>query len=747
MRSILKLPKNAWEGPQAAILAIAGISAAALLALAISAPLKVADQYALGAVMCISALAIHRDMSRRALIHLLVLSAVASMRYLVWRFNETLDFADPQSAVAGTLLIACEVYVIGLMLISYFQCAWPLGRQPVELEKTPDDLPSVDVFVPTYNESLEIVRQTVLAAMSLDWPANCLRVYVLDDGRRAEFREFAERVGATYVQRPHNRHAKAGNVNHALGISSGELVAIFDCDHVPSANFLQKTVGFFRQDPQLGLVQTPHHFFSPDPFERNLGTFRQIPNEGDLFYGVVQDGNDLWNATFFCGSCAVIRRSALQEIGGLAVETVTEDAHTSLRLQRHGYNTAYLRVPLAAGLATESLSGHIGQRIRWARGMTQILRTDNPLTGPGLSWQQRLCYFSAMAHFLFGLPRLLFLIAPAAYLVLDARIISASAGFLAAYWLPHMILTSIASNRMHGRFRASFWNEVYESVLAVYIVLPTLYALFRPGHGKFNVTAKGGLVKRSHLDRQISRPYLALLILNLGCLGAGMAGLSDGAGDFPTMLLNIFWTCYNVLIICSSFAVASESKQVRRHHRIACDFKGRVTAEDGSVELVQIRDFSAGGLGITPPRSGLYTPGQKLMVEILHEDMQSGALPLRVRMQAGGFIGLEFDALTPEQDLARVRATFARPENWERSWAKVEPTGALESLTGVLRIGFIGLVFIAKESWRVAQVSRIARRLARIKRRLPPRTGGQVPPGYRDPIISNSPIEPARKAA
>lgn len=725
----------------------AGLLAVALMALAISAPLDLANQYALGVVMCISALVIGRTKSRHALIFLLVLSAVASIRYLFWRFTETLDFVDPQSMVAGSLLIGCEVYVIALMLISYFQCASPLGRQSAPLDTTRGALPSVDVFVPTYNEPLDIVRQTVLAAMSLDWPADRLRVYLLDDGRRPEFRAFAEQVGATYVQRPDNRHAKAGNVNHALGMSSGDLIAIFDCDHVPSAGFLQKTVGFFQRDNRLGLVQTPHHFFSPDPFERNLGTFRRIPNEGDLFYGLVQDGNDLWNATFFCGSCAVIRRSALEEIGGLAVETVTEDAHTSLRLQRHGYNSAYLRVPLAAGLATESLSSHIGQRIRWARGMTQILRTDNPLTGPGLNWQQRLCYFAAMAHFLFGLPRIIFLMAPAAYLVLDARIITASAGFLAAYWLPHMILTSIASNRMQGRFRASFWNEIYESVLAVYVVIPTLYALFRPGHGKFNVTAKGGLVKRSHLDRQISRPYLALLVVNLVCLAVGITGLTAGAGDVPTMLLNIFWTGYNVLIICSSFAVASESRQVRRHHRIACDFKARVTAEDGSLETVQIRDFSAGGLGITPPRSGLYAPGQRVMVEILHEDMESVPLPLTVRMQAAGFIGLEFDTLTPEQDLARVRATFARPENWERSWAKSEPTGSLESLAGVLRIGFGGLVFIAREGWRLVLVSRIARRLARIKRRLPPGLGGQVPPSHRDEIISISPIEPARKAA
>ncbi len=162
-------------------------------------------------------------------------------------------------------------------------------------------------------------------------------------------------------------------------------VAIFDCDHVPTRSFLQVTLGWFLRDPKLGMLQTPHHFYSPDPFERNLDQFRMIPNEGELFYGIVQDGNDFWNATFFCGSCAVLRRSALDEIGGIAEETVTEDAHTSLRMQMNGWNTAYINIPQAAGLATERLSAHVRQRIRWARGMIQIIRIDNPLFARGLS--------------------------------------------------------------------------------------------------------------------------------------------------------------------------------------------------------------------------------------------------------------------------------------------------------------------------------------------------------------------------
>ncbi len=179
----------------------------------------------------------------------------------------------------------------------------------------PEDLsawPTVDLFIPTYNEPLSIVQNTVFGALSIDYPADKLKIYILDDGRREEFRAFAEALGVGYITRDNNIHAKAGNLNHALGLTDGELLALFDSDHVPNRAFLQLTVGGFLTDPKLSLVQTPHHFYSPDPFERNLRGGGSIPNEGLLFYGLIQDGNDLWNAAFFCGSCAVIRRSAVE---------------------------------------------------------------------------------------------------------------------------------------------------------------------------------------------------------------------------------------------------------------------------------------------------------------------------------------------------------------------------------------------------------------------------------------------------
>jgi cellulose synthase (UDP-forming) len=390
---------------------------------------------------------------------MVVMSVLLSTRYMYFRLTQTLHFNSEIETILGMGLFLAEVYVWVMLLLSYLQTVWPLKREIVPL---PDDMsqwPTVDVYIPTYNEPLDVVRDTVLAAQCIDYPRDKMNIYLLDDGKRREFAVFAADVGVGYITRNDNNHAKAGNLNHAMKLTQGELITVFDCDHVATRIFLQATVGGFLKDPKLALVQTPHYFYSPDPFERNLSVGRNIPNEGSLFYGPIQQGNDNWNATFFCGSCAVIRRSALEEIGGFAVETVTEDAHTALKLQRRGWGSAFLDIPLAAGLATERLVLHVIQRTRWARGMTQIFRLDNPLFGRGLTIQQRLCYLSAMLYYQFALPRIAFLTAPLAYLLFNLNIIHSSASLVFAYALPHLFLAIYVNSRMNGRHRYSFWGR------------------------------------------------------------------------------------------------------------------------------------------------------------------------------------------------------------------------------------------------------------------------------------------------
>ena len=327
-----------WQHPTARVVAV--VFSALLMGLVISVPLDLQGQILFSLGSFGAALLLSKTPGRLSTLAMIVLSISASSRYIYWRFTDTIGFTHWMDAALGYGLVLAELYAFAVLLIGYFQTAWPLQRRPVPMPTDVSTWPSVDVFIPTYNEPLEVVRQTVFSAMSLDWPADRLHVYVLDDGRRTEFREFCEELGVGYLIRDNNHHAKAGNINAALKVTHSEYIAIFDCDHIPTRSFLQVCMGWFFKDTNLVMLQTPHVFFSPDPFERNLDTFHRMPNEGELFYGIVQDGNDLWNASFFCGSCAIIRRKELLEVGGIAVETVTEDAHTALKLSRLGYNTA-----------------------------------------------------------------------------------------------------------------------------------------------------------------------------------------------------------------------------------------------------------------------------------------------------------------------------------------------------------------------------------------------------------------------
>jgi len=630
-----------------------------------------------------------------ATLMLIVASMLTTCRYAVWRVSQVYQAViDPSSDLHVSelffmfLLLAAEMYAFSILLLGFIQMIYPLRRTPVPLPSDVEAWPDVDLLIPTYNEPLSVVRATALASINIDYPSNKLHVYLLDDGRRQEFRKFCESIGIGYIARTDNQHAKAGNINSALKGLTSPLVAIFDCDHVPTRSFLQVTVGWFLKEKKLGMLQTPHHFYSPDPFERNLKNYRVVPNEGELFYGLLQDGNDLWNATFFCGSCAVLRRTALNEIGGIAVETVTEDAHTSLRMQTRGWNTAYINTPQAAGLATESLSAHVGQRIRWARGMVQILRTDNPLFVRGLKFSQRLCYFNAMVHFLYALPRLIFLTAPLVYMLLGMRNIPGLWLTIAAYALPHLILSTMTNSRLQGKYRHSFWNEIYETVLAPYILGPTLLALINPKLGKFNVTAKGGIVKNRYFDKAIARPYRYLLLLNyIGLAVAPWRFFVHNSDHKGAVLMNVFWILFNCVILGTANAVAVEAQQRRSSVRLDRRMLLSIRSMEGiTIQGVSV-DLSLGGGALTLAHSANLEPGS--LIEIVYPWDEQIILPARVIRNEGTSLRFEYRHLSLMQEESLTLILYSRADAWLTD--ERPPDRPFKSLATIIRLSLRGI--------------------------------------------------------
>ena len=338
---------------------------------------------------------------RRAVIRTTALVAiVATAAYLGWRIG----FTVRQSLWLAIPLWLLELHaLVGLGLFTF--SLWDLDAAPRPAGRTMADL-RVALLIPTYDEPTEVLLPTVAAAVSLS-PAH--ETWVLDDGARPWVEELAGTLGARYLARPEHDHGKAGNLNYALDRVDADVVGVLDADHVPASGFLEHTLGYFA-DPRVAVVQTPQEFYNADSFEHRRRLFAARGDDPDdedpdderlfgeqrLFYRAIQPGKNRWDAAFWCGTSALVRVEALREVGGVAEETVTEDIHTTIRMQRRGWRTVYHNEVLARGLAARNAEEYFTQRLRWGTGAMQVLHAEHPITGRGLGFAQRLAYASTL---------------------------------------------------------------------------------------------------------------------------------------------------------------------------------------------------------------------------------------------------------------------------------------------------------------------------------------------------------------
>ncbi len=564
----------------------------------------------------------------------ILLLTLIMLRYLWWRTFNTINTDTIVSTFFSTALYMAEVYSITIALLGIFFSIKPIDRVPINVKR--ESLPTVDIFIPTYNEPPEIPKITALAALNMDYPQDRFNVYILDDGgteqklndpdpkireyfrkRAQELKEFVENLrkegfeNIHYLTRKRNVNAKAGNINEALKKTNGDLILILDADHVPTKEFLKETVGFFVENPNVFLVQTPHTFYNPDPIEKNLNIFGRVPGENEMFYFLIQKGFDLWNSAFFCGSAALLRRKFLKEVGGIQTTTITEDAETAMELHSRGYDSVYYDKPMIYGLNPETLSGMIVQRIRWAQGMLQIFVLKNPLFKKGLKWYQKLAYFNASFFWLFGIARTIFLIAPLAYLLFGLHIYDASVKEVLAYPIPHFLASFIIAYFLFSRVRYPLFSEIYESIQGIFLIIPTILTFLKPKDPKFRVTPKG-----EHLDRDFVSPFYApfFILFHLILIGFAFAvyrwfAYPDERG---TVLITSLWNTFNFSIVTLALYVAYERRQRRQYHRIPAN--DEIIIYTGNSTLYgNILDISVGGVAVK-----LITDKQNLVEEIRH---------------------------------------------------------------------------------------------------------------------------------
>lgn len=522
-----------------------------------------------------------------------VLAAAFALRYMVWRATETLaPFGSTWDCLASWSFFVFECGAL-LSSLSAFLILSRTKSRSAEADAnaawwSPRPSPKVAVLIATYNEDRTVLERTLAGASALDYPN--VDVYVLDDGRRDWLAEFAAAYGARHVVRPDNAHAKAGNINHALRAllqqdDPPDFVAVLDADFVPHADFLTRTLALFHE-PDVGLVQTPQHFFNPDPVQYNLGLQRSYPDEQRFFFDHLQPSRDAWGIAVCCGTSSVVRTRALVDVGLFPTDSVTEDFLLTLVLKNAGYRTVYLAEPVTEGLAPEGLKEYVTQRARWCLGQMQILRGRlGPFCTNDLSLADRWSMVDAMLYWTLSFPfRVAALVYPLIYWYFNVIVVNADVPDVLSYFGVYFIFVLGVMNFISGGLIVPLVHDVSQLLGAFPIMRAAVVGLIRPHGHPFKVTAKGGDRTRTVIQWGLMRPFLLLFVLTAGGLLIGLLSPSFAfadAGDGKVVIL--FWTVFNLLVLGLVMMACIELPRSERH---LVDLPDRVRLEVGGEQHV-----------------------------------------------------------------------------------------------------------------------------------------------------------------
>lgn len=563
----------------------------------------------------------------------MALTSAVIIRYVFWRTTQTLPpMSDPVSAVPGYFLYGAEMYSVLMLVLSMFVMARIKTESPTP-HIDPATAPTVDVFIPSYNEPAEMLAKTIMAAKRMEYPEGKVTIWLLDDGgtdqkcnaendesaaearaRRELLTFMAEDLGVRYLTRERNVSAKAGNLNNGLHQSTGDLIVVFDADHAPSPKFLLKTVGFFAQDDRLAIVQTPHFFINPDPIERNLDLVGKVPSESEMFYGKIQRGLDYRGGTFFCGSAAVIRRTALMEVDGFSGRSITEDCESTVGLHAKGWKTHYVGEVMIAGLQPETYASFITQRSRWAQGMIQILLLNRPFMKRGLRFSQRMSYLSSIMFWFFPFSRLMFLIAPVFYLVFDLKIFTASGEDFLAYTLSYVGANLVLQNLLYGDVRRPWMSEIYEFAQSVHLGRAVLSILMRPTKATFKVTSKDEIANE-HKISDIGGVYYWVFFALLAMQVWAFYRMYTEPHNVNLLIAVSMWNVLNLLL--AGIALGAVNEKPSTPPAIEVRRPGVLTASSGEVREVRILSADDHGVTFSTPQGDpLNAEGETMRLEV-----------------------------------------------------------------------------------------------------------------------------------
>lgn len=599
------------------------------------------------------------------------IGVVIATRYMWWRWSETIPTDGGWFEIFLSISLAlAETFGLWSLFSGAFIGARPLKRGVKEPGGAPETWPTVDIFIPTYNEPWFVVGPTVAAACAMDYPRERFNVWLLDDGgtdqrladeddakaqsarlRREAFSAHAHALGAGYITRAENKGAKAGNINNAIIQTDGEVILVLDSDHTPTKDFLKSTVGWIQSDPEVGLVQTPHFFTNPDPIQKNLGLQDRAPAENDMFYFSMLQGADYHGSTFWCGSAALIRRAALVEIGGVSERTVTEDADTSFSMMAAGWKTAYVEKPMVGGLQPYTIDAFTVQRSRWSIGMMQILFKAPPFLRSGLSAAQRVCLSAFCMHWLFPFARLAFIFGPTFYLLFGLEIFRATTMEMIAYGLPHFIISQIINHKLYGDVRGPFLGEIHDTAMAPFLAGAMLKSLFS-GKASFAVTSKEE-GDRSYVSHRIGTMAAMFFYLAASAL-VGWFAFANGGRNEDALVLCTVWTVWNLTLVAAAMGLFRDRFQGPARAR-ACAVAGslspietRSASTADSIALEGVNGVNGADVSIVGMSDGALTLRPTGVLRLANDTdanltCATGVMKGRVRHIDGGMANFEVD--------------------------------------------------------------------------------------------------------
>ena len=591
-----------------------------------------------------------------------MLTAVLLVRYLIWRATDTLPPLAVDPIVLGSwafFLIEVVGSLAGLILLHVLSRTIDrsdeVNRNPIEGH--PGGPPLIDMLIPTYNEQAEILYRTIVGAVSQDYPR--FRVWVLDDGKRPWLREMCEELGVHYRIRGDNNHGKAGNMNATFWDlmklpDPPDVIAVLDADFIATPLFLRRAAALLH-DPKAALVQTPQHFFNPDPIQLNLGDPARIPDEQRFFFDVILASKDAHGTAFSCGTSSMVRAGALAQIGGFPTESVTEDILLSIKLTGLGLHTVYLNEPLTAGLAPEGLQEYLTQRGRWCLGTMQIVRTPwGPLTPGPTPFLMRLHTLDTVLFWtMTPILRVFCIIVPILYWWTGFVIVQADLNGLVEnlgpYWLSCVIFLAWVSRGTNVPVLADAMSLLVcrESLRASAI------GLFGSRNQKFKVTAKGATRDRTVVQWSLAGLFLGLAGLTLG--GIVLRLVTGPIGNTPPGVeaMTLFWSLYNIIMLAVAALMCVEAPRFRKEERFTTDEFCEASL-GGRRMMTHLDNLSLQGCRISAEDMPILRVGDDVAVYISNV----GEIAAQVRLVQLGYCQLAFQLNAPQR-ASLVRKLFS----------------------------------------------------------------------------------------